>query len=74
MKLYDTEPRQSGDIGVFNGGMDELKDGSITKSFRKAKKMVLSRLQEEMDELQERIDTVEAMTEDAVPEILNPFW
>lgn len=74
MKLYDTEPLHTGDLRTFDGGMQELKDPTITKSFRKAKKMALSRLQEELDELHERIKVVEAMAEDDVPTMENPFW
>ncbi len=75
MRLFDTSP-QSWDavvIGQFEGGTYDLAQPEITKSFKKAQKMALTRLRVEMKELQEQIAMVERMTEETCPAIENPY-
>jgi len=75
MKLFDSLPhgKTGVDIGAFDGGMRELRHDEITKSFIKAKKMVLKRLEKELNEIKERINFVESLNECDCPEIANPY-
>ena len=75
MKLYDTWPRIGGvELGTFEGGMDALGREEITKNFKKAKKMAIERLKEDISDIQNEIDIIESMNEEDVPRINNPYW
>ena len=73
MKLYDTNPR-SCLLGWFEGGMLDLTSSDeITKSFPKAKKMVLKRLCEQKEALEMAIAKVEQITVETCEETNNPY-
>ena len=58
---------------TFGGGTYELSQYEISKSFEKAKKKALKRLEYELQEVQKAIDKVKNMTEETCPEIPNPY-
>ena len=73
MKLYDHNPDNEmyynfGTIEKFEGGVVELKHGDVTKSFDKAKREALKRLNQAKRNLEETIAEVENMTESDVYE------
>jgi len=70
MKLYDTQ----GDVLYsFDGDMVDLSMQPITKSFRKAKAIVIKSLHEQIYELQELLADAENTTEETCEHRSNPY-
>ena len=70
MKLYDMKGKT---INCFEGGTTELSCNDVTKSFTKAKKMVLAALNKDLQRIQNNIERVQQITEEDCLEVGNPF-
>ena len=74
MKLYDTNSRNCL-LGWFEGNMSDLTSSDeITKSFPKAKKIVLKQLHRQRKILEMAITKVEQMTVETCDEIDHPYY
>lgn len=62
MKLYDIDGPY--DIAKFEGGKRELAYDGVYKSFNKAKKIAIQRLQDEIDEMNRQMEELKATTEE----------